>query len=174
MIFLETRARIFLAILVKAGKCISSAQCNSIVALMINETYIILSLMYNQFIFKLLVGRKCNLFVISFAEYVHWKAKLRQCPAQILAALLKVTTIIFKRITMFIISASKLRIRLCLLWLNILDRGSSKEKKRQVLHMSEILVSEEACLKPCPTVQEAAVIMAPPSAKSGWQSVWMW
>lgn len=49
--------------------------------------------------------------------------------------------------------------------------GPQRKKKRQVLYMSEILVSEEACLKPRPTVQEASARTAPPSAKSEWQSI---
>lgn len=54
-----------------SGKFISSAQCNCRILLMINETYIILSLMYNQFIAQLLVGRKCNLFLMSSIEYIN-------------------------------------------------------------------------------------------------------
>lgn len=80
---------------------------------MINETYIILSLMYKQFIFRLLVGKKSNLFVMSFIEYIHWKSKFWQSPAQILAALLKVSTIIFKTITILIIRTTKLKIFQC-------------------------------------------------------------
>lgn len=113
-------------ITVKVGKFSSSAQCNCMIALMIND--IILSLMYNQFIFRLWVERKCNLFVMSFIEYIHWKS-----PAQTVAALLKVSTIIFKTITIFIVSTTKLRTRLALSLLDISDCASLK-KKRWSLH----------------------------------------
>lgn len=109
-------------ITVKVGKFISSAQCNCMIARMLND--IISSLMYNQFIFRLWVERKCNLFVMSFIEYIHWKS-----PAQILAAFLKVSTIIFKTITIFIVSTTKLRTRLALSVLRISDHDSSKQKR---------------------------------------------
>lgn len=69
-----------------------------------------------------------------FCNFIHWihslKNKIVAVPSPESGGSLKVSTIIFKTITMLIISTSKLRIRLCILWLSILDHGSSKEKKK--------------------------------------------
>lgn len=114
-------------ITVKVGKFNSSARRNCMIALMLND--IILSLIYNQFIFRLWVERKCNLFVMSFIEYIHWKS-----PAQILVAFLNVSTIIFKTITIFLVSTTKLRTRLALSLLSTSDHTFSKEKNRIFAH----------------------------------------
>lgn len=143
------------------------------ISLVINGTYIILSLMYNQFIFRLLVGRKCNLFVTSFIEYIHWKSKFWQCSAHILAALLKVSRITFKIITIFIISTTKLRITLALPLPGTSEHASSREKRDKLCTCLKDWWVGEPSLKPCPTVQEASAIMPPPSAKSGCQYIWM-
>lgn len=120
---------------------------------MIND--IILSLMYNQFIFRLWVERKWNLFVMSFIEYIHWKS-----PAQILAALLKVSTIIFKTITIFIVSTTKLRTRLAFSLLSISDHAFSK-KKRWSLHKPERLVTGGAKAEWSLTLQSWGLIPPP-------------
>lgn len=118
-------------ITVKVGKFISSSQCNCMIALMLNDFF---SLMCNQFVFRLQVERKCNFFVMSFIEYIHWKS-----PAQILVALFEGQYNYFKTITIFIVSTTKLRTGLALSLLSISVHAFSK-KKRWSLHMPERLV----------------------------------